>query len=229
MKRYFEWIYWPVMVVVMSLIFKSMLGSFDTAFFMAVMMLPSVLFVKAFVKDISYKNRRTGILHTVYFAGAALLIAYQSIMCVYWVVYGFAKPPESDVLLNPVFIWFILAALLSIERLLKIYLFPSEPEEKYLTFTSKWVKVSLEIDTIAYIESRDDEVQVVTVTGRSYPTRMKISQWESVLDSRFIRVHRSYIVNRKHITRFDARAVYLGELPIEISRKYKDAVLAKLE
>ena len=58
---------------------------------------------------------------------------------------------------------------------------------------------------------------------------MKISQWESVLDGRFVRVHRSFIVNRIHVTRFDARAVHLGERSIEISRKYRESALKKLE
>ena len=216
------------MVVVMALIFKSILGSFDAAFFMSAMLPPGILFAKYFSSDISFKNCGTGILHIVYFISIVLLIEYLAIMTVYWILYGFSRPEETDILLNPVFIWFILAALFSIEKILKTTFFQGEAEEKHISFTSERVKVSLEIDSIAYIESRDYEVLVMTASGKSYPTRMKISQWESVLDSRFVRIHRSFIVNRKQITRYDSRAVYLGEQTIEFSRKYKEPALHKL-
>jgi DNA-binding LytR/AlgR family response regulator len=55
---------------------------------------------------------------------------------------------------------------------------------------------------------------------------MKISQWEAALDDRFVRVHRSFIVSRLHITRADAHTVWLGEIRIEISRKYRDKLTA---
>ena len=228
MKKGFEPAYWLAMVVVMALIFQSILGEFSAALFLSAMLLPGILFVKIFGRGLSLKNRQ-GLLHAVYLVLIVLLIEYQAILTVYWVLYGFAKPPENNVLLNPVFIWFVLASLLAIEALLKMRFFPTAPEEKYIAFTSGRQKISLEIDSILCVESRDYEVLVRTDSGRAYPTRMKISQWESVLDRRFIRVHRSFIVNRKHITQFDARCVRLGDLSVEISRKYKNAVAAQLK
>ncbi len=61
--------------------------------------------------------------------------------------------------------------------------------------------------------------------GNSHRTKMVISQWENVLDERFIRIHRSFIVNKLKITGSDSRYVYIGEERIEISRKYKDKLL----
>jgi DNA-binding LytR/AlgR family response regulator len=68
----------------------------------------------------------------------------------------------------------------------------------------------------------------MTVSGKAYPTRMRILQWESVLDDRFLRIHRSFIVNRKHVTAFNAKTVYMKDFPVEISRKYKTVVMQKL-
>lgn len=228
LKRTFELWYWALMTVAISLILTSVTRTFGEAFFLAVMLLPGVLFVKFFSGDISFKNRRQGILHSVYFAIVVLLIEYLSILAAYGLMFDREVP--RGVLLNPLFLCLLPVSLLSIERLLKTRFFTSEDtKEQYITFTSDRQRVSLELDIILYIESRDDQVLVVTVSGQKWPTRMKISQWEAVLDRRFIRVHRAWIVGRRHITRFDARAVYLGDRAIEISRKYKNSVQEQLE
>ena len=216
------------MVVVMTLILRSVMKSYEAAFFLSVMLLPGILFVKYFAKDLSFSNRRQGVLNTVYFLTAALLIEFLAIILVHWALYDFNVPQNPEILLNPFFIWFMLASLLSIEKLLEMKFIPPGPEEKYIEFTSERKKISIGIDTITYIESNDYEVFVRTVSGEQYPTRMKISQWEAVLDSRFLRIHRAYIVNRQHISRFDSRTVWLGNIPLEISRKYRESVWEKL-
>jgi len=231
MKKQFELLYWAGMIAVLSLILMSAMGSFGQAFFLSLMLLPGILFVKYFWKGLPTDHSKKSVFNWICFVAAALLIEYLGIILAHTFLYDYGQqPPEkADILFNPFFIWFLLIALLAFEKGLKAKFFSSVPEEKYITFISERVKVSLEIDSVAYIESRDYEVLVMTVSGKSYPTRMKISQWESVLDNRFIRVHRSFIVNRKHISRFDSKTVYIGELPIDISRKYKENVLTGLE
>jgi hypothetical protein len=225
MRRFFTPIYWAAAVPLVALVLWSAMGSLSRAFFLAVMLLPGVLFFKYFAPDISFRERRQGILHAIYFAGAVMLIEYLGVFFVYInVEYPFTEEPPSLVM-NPVFLWLLLGALLSIEWFLKTRLGESASlqGQKFITFISERRKTTLDADTSLYIESRDDEVTVHTV-DKTWPTRMKISQWENALDGeRFVRVHRSFIVGRRHITRIDARAVWLGEdLPIEISRKYRD-------
>lgn len=228
MKKYFELIYWAAAIIVMSLIFVSFMGSFGAAFFLSVMLLPGILFVKYFRGDVSFWDKKRGIQNIVYFISIALLIEYLAIALVYWSLYHFSLPDSRDIILNPVFILFLVASLLSIEMLLKGRLTKQPDEDRFVTFISDRTKISLRQNDITYIESRDYEVLVRTVSGESHATRMKISQWEAVLGENFIRVHRSFIVNRSHITKFDSRVVYVGGLPLDISRKYKAGVLNKL-
>jgi hypothetical protein len=229
MRRFFTPLYWAAAVPLTALLLWSAMGSLPHAFFLAVMLLPGVLFFKYFAPDISFKNRRQGILHTIYFAGAVMLIEYLGVFFVYISVEHPFPDTPPQVVMNPVFLWFLLGALLSIEWFLKTRLGEAAAPERrqFITFTSERRKTTLDTDTILYIESRDDEVRVVTVE-KSYPTRMKISQWESTLDAgRFVRVHRSFIVGRRHITRVDAHTVWLGgDHPIEISRKYREKITA---
>ncbi len=229
MRKYFGLFYWCVMVLLVSLILRSAMGSFGSALFLSLMLLPGVLLVKYLSKDISYKNRKQGVLHTLYLVAIASLTEYLAIIFVHWNLHGFESFQKLEMVLNPFFIWFVLASLLSIEALIKSHFMGDVPPEKYIRFTSERAKVALELDSITYVESRDYAVYVMTASGKSYPTRMKISQWELALDDRFVRVHRSFIVNRRYVTRIDSRAVYLGDdLPIEISRKYKESVQEKL-
>jgi DNA-binding LytR/AlgR family response regulator len=51
---------------------------------------------------------------------------------------------------------------------------------------------------------------------------MNISNWEMALDSRFIRIHRSFLVNKAHITKISPAKLWIGEKSLEISRKYRD-------
>lgn len=217
-----------------ALVLWSLSDSLARALFLAVMMLPGVLFFKYLVGDISFaEGRRRGVLHTIYFVAIVMLIEYQGIFFVYLTTSEYPFPTSASstsappaIVMNPLFIWLMLGALLSFEWLLRSKLLggAEPPRQQFITFFSDRRRTTLEINTIRYIESRDEEVRVVTDDGASYPTRMKISQWEAALDERFARVHRSFIVGRQHITRVDSHTVWLGEFSIEMSRKYRDSL-----
>ena len=86
----------------------------------------------------------------------------------------------------------------------------------------------MEFAAIVYVESNDTEVSLHTVDGTVYRTRTRISQWEQLLDDRFVRVHRSYIVNAEHVAGVTAQGVVIGGMQIEFSRKYRELAAARL-
>ena len=55
-----------------------------------------------------------------------------------------------------------------------------------------------------------------------------VSWWEALLDRRFLRIHRSYIVNTECIEEYRPTRVRIGSIEIEISRKYKEEVHRRL-
>lgn len=91
----------------------------------------------------------------------------------------------------------------------------------------KTYKVSLH--DIVYIESIKDYVKIITAE-ESIITHDTITNQEKKLpESQFVRIHRSFIINKNHVQAFDAETVYMDtkkELPI--SRTYKLSVLQKL-
>jgi len=89
----------------------------------------------------------------------------------------------------------------------------------------------IEINTIVAITSVGNHSKISTLDGRCYIILKTLKQWEEELpDSFFIRIHRSTIINIKHITKIDnyLRAhyhVYLMKIdtPFEVSRNcYKN-------
>ena len=96
--------------------------------------------------------------------------------------------------------------------------------ERPVTFVSDRRNVSLLPHEICYVESRDTEVWIHATDNRDYRNKTGIAQWEALLDDDFIRVHRSFLVNKSAITSFGAEFVKVGDEEIPVSRKYQNAV-----
>jgi len=96
----------------------------------------------------------------------------------------------------------------------------------YVNVNKRYVKVVF--DTIRYIESVKDYIHIHTLS-ESVVTKEKISDFMSKLPDGFIRVHRSFIVNRQMITAFTAQDVEIGEKKIPIGTSYKEEVLSILK
>jgi len=223
MKKYFILVYWVGVVLVMSLIFASVVDGYSQALLLATMFLPGALLVRFFMKDLSFENKLKGVMHSLCLAVATLLIEYLGIIFSSWYLLNLYPDKLPDLIFNPVLIWLLLAAFIAIERIIAHYLVKSVPPDEYITFTSDRKKISIRVDSILLVESRDSEVLLHTSDSSTYRTKMKISQWESVLDDRFLRVHRSYLVNKNHISHATVNEVTVGNRTIEVSRKYRDS------
>lgn len=80
---------------------------------------------------------------------------------------------------------------------------------------------------ILYIESLDDYVKVHT-KEKVYVCYLRLKLLEEMLDSSsFVRVHRAYIVNLKHIAAYTCSSLEIAGKQIPIGRLYKEGV-AKL-
>ena len=204
--------------------------SYVESLFLAVMMLPGALFAKFFGGAISFKKRFRGVLETIYFLLIILLIEYLAIFLACYYLFGYPLPETANILFNPLFIWLLLISLLGFERFLFVKFLAGKERDRFMVFTSERKKIRIEIDTILYIESCDDIVFVVALDGKQYRTRMNITLWSNVLDDRFARVHRSFIVNRSYVKSLSAGRLELTSgVKIEVSKRYRDQVKEWLE
>lgn len=93
----------------------------------------------------------------------------------------------------------------------------------YLKTEKRLVKVILK--DILYIESIRDYTRVITRNQRLI-AHQRISQLEEKLpEDWFLRIHRSYLVNRLHVQAFSPQFVEVQDKQIPIGRQYKEQAL----
>jgi len=88
--------------------------------------------------------------------------------------------------------------------------------------------LKLNVDEILWIEAFGDYIKIITQekTHTVYATLKKIE--EKLNRSKFVRVHRSYIVNVSKITNMDSNNLVINKKIIPISGTYKDDLLNKI-
>ena len=87
----------------------------------------------------------------------------------------------------------------------------------------------IDFDKILWIESLSDYLKIETTDGTKV-TRETISSIEAKLpDSKFMRVHRSYIIAIDKIETYSTEEVIIQNKSIPISRTYKEQVIQRLE
>lgn len=85
-------------------------------------------------------------------------------------------------------------------------------------------KVIIPLSEILFIESQKEYIQIQTVNDL-YQTKYALSKVEAELDpTRFLRVHRSFIVALGHIKAFNLNEIHLPGKVIPIGGNYKDLV-----
>jgi two-component system, LytTR family, response regulator LytT len=97
-------------------------------------------------------------------------------------------------------------------------------EKRMLTVRVNRKNTPIELDKITYIESLSDYIQIHTIT-ETFITKEKISSVSEKLPEWFIRIHRSFIVNKHQISSYNKEAVFVGEEELPIGRKYKDQIM----
>lgn len=133
----------------------------------------------------------------------------------------------APMLINPVFLGLILTALAIGDYFWAKWIDKRfKAKERTVTFFSERRKVTLRLADIAYVESNDTEVRIVTTANESYRNKTGIGQWGNLLGDDFLRIHRSYLVNTSLATLSSQESVSVGPARVQlpISRKYKEYV-----
>ncbi|MDE6490678.1 MAG: LytTR family DNA-binding domain-containing protein [Muribaculaceae bacterium] len=98
-------------------------------------------------------------------------------------------------------------------------------ESNYMMVKSDYKIVQICLDDILYIEGLKDYVRIYMADDRrSVMTLMSMRSLEQRLPSdRFMRVHRSYIVNTARITVIERNRIVFGDAYIPVSGSYRQA------
>ena len=98
---------------------------------------------------------------------------------------------------------------------------PESASGDSITVRSERKNRQIDVSHILYLESMSDYVKIFLESGEMVITREKISVLHHRLNDRFIRIHRSYIVNRDRLDAYNREEVKLGEKELPVSRTYK--------
>jgi DNA-binding LytR/AlgR family response regulator len=107
---------------------------------------------------------------------------------------------------------------------LKAFAFEKDQESGTLIIKQGHEKCRLQMQDILYLEAMKDYTRIV-VPGRQYLVLTTLSGIQEKLPrEKFVRIHRSYIVNPDKIIRIKGNKIYLpdGELPV--GKLYKNAL-----
>lgn len=96
----------------------------------------------------------------------------------------------------------------------------------YVKENKKAVKIFL--DDILFIESMKDYVTIFAKDKKVITKATITSLEEKLPPEKFIRIHRSYIASKKHISAFTASSVEIGKKELTIGRSYKNSVMKEL-
>ena len=218
--------YWILAVIIIAMILLSLGYPFALGLLMGSLFLPGTFLVKYLLPKIFKEESKKKTANTIFLFIAVAVLEFLLIISVHIWISDQAYPSIAGVLVNPMFVAVVITLLCLGDWFLSKYLSSILPEDKTITFISDRHKVSILPSELLYIESNDREVTIYATENRTYRNKTGISQWESILGDDFIRIHRSYIVNREAITSIDKEYVRIGDSQLPISRKYYKSVLA---
>jgi two-component system LytT family response regulator len=144
-----------------------------------------------------------------------------------YAVEGF-KVDALDYLLKPIDYTSFLKAATKVKNLIDLKSTTSVESIKatsdHLFVKSEYKLVRIELDDITYIESQHEYIKINLVNRKPVMTMVSLKAIEDQLPpDRFMRVHRSFIVNLKKITTIErSRILFDDKVLIPVSDQYKD-------
>lgn len=96
------------------------------------------------------------------------------------------------------------------------------PEKNVLYLKSEYRYLRVECDDITFIEGQNEYLKIHLKSGDPFLTHMTFRQIQVSLPGHFIQIHRSYIVNMKHVSSTERTFVSMYDgrrLPVSDSRR----------
>ena len=103
---------------------------------------------------------------------------------------------------------------------------PDETEADNFTFLKYEGKIyKIDFEKLHYAEAQGNHVKLIGEDLQLTPA-MSLSAFEELVpQSRFIRIHRSFLINKSKITQIEGNRVFIGNEEIPIGANYREAFL----
>lgn len=93
-------------------------------------------------------------------------------------------------------------------------------QQAFIEVKTQKGKIKLLLSDILYCQA-DNVYTKIVIEDKEYVERVTLKDMENHLNENFIRVHRSYIVNKNKITSYKINEIFIGETKIPLSKNYK--------
>lgn len=237
-------IFWVAVTALYTAVFGAVFESYALSFYFVSMLLPVVVATSYFFnfylvpKFLLKKRYGRFSLYFVYMLIISLWLEMWVITGSYILIadlqYEYLSPVVTNIYVLAVFLYFVVflkAFLLLIERVManRGKAMPqsnvSEPSpDDFLTVRSDRQWAHIPFDEITCIESMGDYVRIITGNAKPVITNERINKLNEKLPEDFLRIHRSYIVNRRKVEYYSRTELQANGMKLPISRTYKDKV-----
>lgn len=104
-----------------------------------------------------------------------------------------------------------------------------ETEPDFMFVRAEYENVKLNFSDILFIEGLKDYVKIYTTDNKYMLTLLSLIKLENLLSTKgFARIHRSYIINIKHVKSIQKNKVIIADKRIPISESYKTSFFEKI-
>jgi two-component system response regulator LytT len=223
-------IFWTVTTLFLTVYFGRIANDYGQAFYFATFILPVAMATSYFfnyylVPQFLIKKRYWKF--SLYFFYTLIFSLYLEmlVMVLSFIVlanyqYDQMNPLTVDIFSMTIILYLIVLAVAFI-RTFRAF------QSSLQTQKSNRESIPIQLDEITHIESLADFVKIYT-RGNVTVTKEKISKLQEELPTHFIRIHRSFIVNRNLIDSFSKEKIKINGIEMPISRTYKKEVMELL-
>ena len=92
--------------------------------------------------------------------------------------------------------------------------------KKFITIKQGYTKVKLNMDEVLFIKSDNNYLDIQLIDRKISIRQAMNTFYDEIPSKKFIRIHRSYIVNKTKITSKSSTSVFINEFEIPCSRNY---------
>jgi DNA-binding LytR/AlgR family response regulator len=111
--------------------------------------------------------------------------------------------------------------LASCNKAIEAYSLKNKIHETFISIKSDSKIYNLKASEIALIESKDDYVKIYLVDGKHLLSKITTKGILDILPKEFIRVHRSFIINKNHLNNISTYSVLVNNIEVPIGKNYK--------
>jgi len=248
MKTYQHIIFWIVAHASLTLIFGKWFEGYVEAFYYVSLLLPVVMgtsyFFNYYLVPRYLFTRKFGLfgLYSMYLLVVSLalelVVSVLSMLLIIHFGINRAAALVTDVFTLAIVLYFVVL-IKSFILLIKHYFIDqgaiTHLQEQQLKMEKGYIAVRanrrtsrIEFANLLYVESMADYIKIHLADGGEVVSKEKISHIEKELPDSFIRIHRSFIVNRTRISSYNREELQLGEIELPVSRSYRSRVMSEL-